>query len=308
MRTLGFIVAADSTSGARLGWRPAAVGRPDRVPREMLPGRRTPITCRRSERMLTRCRSDGQRTAAESAYRSQATIVTFAGTRKPRPSPRPGSLTIADLPAATTSYVRADRLETEHGRANSKWRPCACFITGGTGLIGRDLAPAAVRAGASSRHPLASRRRVRRDPAMWAVQFVPGDPTRPATWEEAVDGCDAVVNLAGHNLFAERWNARRQAPDPRQPRPCDRAGRRGDRAQASSKPKVLVQGSAIGYYGPARRRGADRGPAPPAPTSWRASAASAEEAAAPVEGLGVRAGDGADGDRAGARTKGRSRS
>ena len=48
---------------------------------------------------------------------------------------------------------------------------------------------------------------VRRDPAMWAYQVVPGDPTTPGRWQEEVDGCDAVVNLAGHNIFAERWNA-----------------------------------------------------------------------------------------------------
>ena len=42
---------------------------------------------------------------------------------------------------------------------------------------------------------------------MWAYQVIPGDPTTPGRWQEEVDGCDAVVNLAGHNIFAERWNA-----------------------------------------------------------------------------------------------------
>ncbi len=42
---------------------------------------------------------------------------------------------------------------------------------------------------------------------MWPFRVVPGDPAEPGRWQEEIDGCDAVVNLAGHNIFADRWNS-----------------------------------------------------------------------------------------------------
>ena len=32
-------------------------------------------------------------------------------------------------------------------------------------------------------------------------------PQSTGRWQEEVDGCDAVVNLAGHGIFTERWSA-----------------------------------------------------------------------------------------------------
>ena len=78
----------------------------------------------------------------------------------------------------------------------------------------------------------------------------PGRPATPGPWESALDGCDAVVNLAGHNLFADALERRGQAADPRQPRLRHRERRRRDRPQAGTARRVLVQASAIGYYGP----------------------------------------------------------
>ena len=85
---------------------------------------------------------------------------------------------------------------------------------------------------------------------MRGSQVVQGDPDDPGRWQTAVDGCDAVVNLAGHNLFAERWNAevKRKIRDSRVY--GDRARRRRDQAGPQTGPQVLVQASAIGYYGP----------------------------------------------------------
>jgi NAD dependent epimerase/dehydratase family enzyme len=80
------------------------------------------------------------------------------------------------------------------------------FITGGSRLIGRNLARTLLEAG---HHPVILSRladQIRRDPSMWAYQVVPGDPTSPGRWPDEVDGCDGVVNLAGHKVFAERWS------------------------------------------------------------------------------------------------------
>jgi uncharacterized protein (TIGR01777 family) len=89
----------------------------------------------------------------------------------------------------------------------------------------------------------------RRDPALRGVQVVHGDPSKEGPWQEVIDGSDAVFNLAGQNVFSGRWNAeiKRQIRDSRV------YGAEHVVAaieKARHRPRVLVQGSAIGYYGP----------------------------------------------------------
>ena len=81
------------------------------------------------------------------------------------------------------------------------------FITGGSGLIGRQPGRTLLEAGHQPVILSRNADQVRRDPSMWPYQVVPGDPTEPGRWQEEIDGCDAVVNLAGHNIFAERWSS-----------------------------------------------------------------------------------------------------
>jgi uncharacterized protein len=80
------------------------------------------------------------------------------------------------------------------------------FVTGGTGLIGsrliRSLHQRRDMVTLLSRRPEAARATMGAECAI-----VAGDPTQPGPWMEAVDDCDAVVNLAGENLFTKRWNA-----------------------------------------------------------------------------------------------------
>jgi uncharacterized protein len=125
------------------------------------------------------------------------------------------------------------------------------FITGGTGLIGRHLIR---RLGERGDQPVVLSRqadKVRREPAMRPVKVVQGDPTTRGPWEAELDGSDAVVNLAGHNLFAQRWNpeVKRKIRDSRV---YGTEHVVAAIAQAQNPPKVLVQASAIGYYGPHR--------------------------------------------------------
>src|SRR5260370_36880130 len=80
------------------------------------------------------------------------------------------------------------------------------FIAGGSGLIGRHLAHALLNGGHEPVILSRNADQVRRKPEMWPYQIVPGDPTKPGKWHEAIDGCDAVVNLAGHNISASRWS------------------------------------------------------------------------------------------------------
>jgi uncharacterized protein (TIGR01777 family) len=84
---------------------------------------------------------------------------------------------------------------------------------------------------------------------MRGLTVVQGDPSTSGRWESELDGCDAVVNLVGHNLFAERWNAevKRKIRDSRV---YSTEHVVAAIAKAKARPRVLVQASAIGYYGP----------------------------------------------------------
>ena len=123
------------------------------------------------------------------------------------------------------------------------------FITGGTGLIGRRLMARLIERG--DEPVILSRRsdEVRRTKSMRGISVVQGDPTSTGLgWEEHLEGCDAVVNLAGENLFKHRWSSsfKRKIRDSRvlATENVVKAIR-----GCVQKPKVLVQGSAIGYYG-----------------------------------------------------------
>jgi uncharacterized protein (TIGR01777 family) len=122
------------------------------------------------------------------------------------------------------------------------------FVTGATGLVGRRLMKALLNRGDS---PVVLSRRAeqaRTDPAFRGTQVVQGDPVFEGAWQAAVDGCDAVVHLAGHNIFAERWSeeVKRKIHDSRV---ISTEHVAAAIASASSRPKVLVQAAAIGYYG-----------------------------------------------------------
>ena len=160
------------------------------------------------------------------------------------------------------------------------------FITGGSGLIGRNLARTLLEAG---HHPVILSRRadqVRRDPSMWPYQVIPGDPTSTGRWQDEIDGCDAVVNLAGHNIFAERWSTTVKAKI-RDSRVYAAEQVVAAIRQAQAKPKVFVQGSAIGYYGP--RGDEELTESSPLGSDFLARVCrETEETSESLEGLGVR--------------------
>jgi uncharacterized protein (TIGR01777 family) len=126
------------------------------------------------------------------------------------------------------------------------------FITGGTGLVGSRLIRALVRRGdavaALTRRPDTARTLFGQ-----GITVVPGDPMTPGDWTGATADCDAIVHLAGENVFARRWNnsfrellrsSRIQSTEN-----IVRAIAQHPRT-AGGQPKVLVNASAIGFYGP----------------------------------------------------------
>ncbi|HEY0861472.1 MAG TPA: TIGR01777 family oxidoreductase [Pseudoxanthomonas sp.] len=126
------------------------------------------------------------------------------------------------------------------------------LITGGTGFIGQALCAALLQAG----HTLSV---LTRDPARARAQ-VPPAARLLATLDEARD-VEAVVNLAGEPLMAGRWNATRKAAF-RDSRLGTTRALIGWMARQSVRPRVLVSGSAIGYYGPRGDGALDESAAP----------------------------------------------
>lgn len=159
------------------------------------------------------------------------------------------------------------------------------FITGGTGLVGtRLLAQLRKRSDHAivlTRNPDKARPRIGDQ-----AELVLGDPTVAGPWQEKVAGCDAVVNLAGENLFAHRWsdsfkNAIRAS------RVKSTENLVHAITKASPRPSVLVNGSATGYYGfhgdePLTET------SPPGDDFLAKTCAAWEAAAKPVEQAGVR--------------------
>jgi uncharacterized protein (TIGR01777 family) len=125
------------------------------------------------------------------------------------------------------------------------------FVTGGTGLVGsrfvRQLRDRHDEIVLLTRRPQAARERCGPD-----CRIVEGDPMHAGDWMGAVEDCDAVINLAGESIFGRRWSAEFKASlrDSRVKTTEHVVGAlaRKPRTDAGS-PKVLVNGSAIGYYG-----------------------------------------------------------
>lgn len=114
-------------------------------------------------------------------------------------------------------------------------------VSGASGLIGSALLPALRAAG---HRPIAL---VRRPPR--AEDEIEWDPAASKLAPDALDGADAVVHLAGAGIGDHRWTAeyKRELLDSRT---LSTALLADTIARAATGPRVLLSGSAIGYYGP----------------------------------------------------------
>lgn len=123
------------------------------------------------------------------------------------------------------------------------------IITGGTGMIGQPLAKQLAKAGYDvvvlSRNPA----RAAGLAGTPGIQVVAWDAKTAQGWGSLADGALAIINLAGENLADGRWTETRKRAI---------VDSRVDAAkavvaaieQAKVKPEVVVQASAVGYYGP----------------------------------------------------------
>lgn len=117
--------------------------------------------------------------------------------------------------------------------------PSVVAVSGATGLIGSALVER-LRAHGSRVRRLVRSGRTDPDDVAW-------DPMRGVLSPGALDGVDAVVNLAGEPI-AQRWTSqRKQAIRESRVRGTELLAR--TIAGMERKPSVLLSGSAVGYYG-----------------------------------------------------------
>jgi uncharacterized protein (TIGR01777 family) len=150
-------------------------------------------------------------------------------------------------------------------------------VGGSSGLIGRALVEALGREG----HEVV--RLVRREPrAAGEVSWDPGTPLDPA----ALAGVDAAINLAGAGVGDKRWT-----PEYKKTLVDSRVQSTRTLAEAlaglAPLPRVLIGGSAIGYYGDGGDRPLDEA-SPPGDDFLARLCVQWEAATAPAEAAGIR--------------------
>ena len=134
------------------------------------------------------------------------------------------------------------------------------IVTGATGLIGKAVCKALQARGYDvvvfSRDPESARKKV-----PGAMDYVAWQPEERGAWAMQVDGARAVINLAGAPIAGKRWtdDYKRQIVDSRL---IGTRGLVGAIAAAHERPQVLINGSAIGYYGARDATPLDEGAAP----------------------------------------------
>ena len=119
-------------------------------------------------------------------------------------------------------------------------------ITGATGFVGSRLVE---RLQAQGHQPLIlTRNRASADRAFPTLEIIAYTPTESGSWQQAIAGCDAVVHLAGEPIAETRWTPQRKQ-EILKSRQLSTQKIVAAIAQANPKPTVLVNASAIGYYG-----------------------------------------------------------
>jgi uncharacterized protein (TIGR01777 family) len=158
------------------------------------------------------------------------------------------------------------------------------LVTGGTGIIGRRLVEHLIQHG----HTLTVvSRQAQKPPALPAeITFARWDGRTAAGWGHLVEQVEAIVNLAGAGIADARWTDERKQIlwESRV-----NAGKAVVEAigAANNKPQVLVNASAVGYYGPKQEEPVTE-ESDPGKDFLAGLCIAWEAATGPVEGMGVR--------------------
>lgn len=159
------------------------------------------------------------------------------------------------------------------------------IITGATGLIGRKLSQKLFKAGNQiivfSRDSSSAKNILKQD-----FVYVDWDYRKNDKWIESIASADAIVHLAGINLFAKRWNKSFKEEILVSRKETTKALVNAVEL-SQTKPKVFVSASGVGYYGDCGDKLLDENS--PAGNDFLAEVCKAWEAeAAEVEKVGVR--------------------
>jgi hypothetical protein len=123
------------------------------------------------------------------------------------------------------------------------------FVTGGTGLVGRRIVARLRQRGDDVLVLTRSADSAKQLPA--EVSVVVGDPAMAGSWLNDLAACDGVIHLAGESVAA-RWTTERKQKirDSRVESTRLIAGAMANSPlRPNGSPRVLVNASAVGYYG-----------------------------------------------------------
>jgi uncharacterized protein (TIGR01777 family) len=118
-------------------------------------------------------------------------------------------------------------------------------LTGASGFIGSKLVE---RLGQSHDLKLLTRRQPKKT-GLPRTQWIIWEPGAPGEWERCIEGADGIINLAGEPIAKKRWSLEQKDRIRFSRVNTTRALVRAI-AKTKHKPKFLINGSAVGYYGP----------------------------------------------------------
>lgn len=121
------------------------------------------------------------------------------------------------------------------------------IITGATGLIGKKLANALIDRG-DEVIIFTRNREIAKSIFPNAMECVEWNYQHPEQWKSKLENADAVIHLAGINLFAKRWNDefKKSVLKSRQ---LSTKNLVDTIKSCNNKPEVFISASGIGYYG-----------------------------------------------------------
>jgi len=157
-------------------------------------------------------------------------------------------------------------------------------IAGATGFIGRTLCKAL---GKDYEVIALSRDASRAAKSIGeSAKIIEWDGRTTGSWLKQANGAFAIINLAGENIASGRWNESKKAGILHSRLDSTRAVIEAIK-QTSKKPKVVIQASAIGIYGPRRDEPLDEN-SPPGKGFLANVCRRVESFAEQIEALGVR--------------------
>ena len=123
-----------------------------------------------------------------------------------------------------------------------------------SGLIGRPLKGRLIQ----KNELVLLKRKNSTDTSQGTLRQVLWDPPQIGEWAKEVDGADAVINLSGEPIAEKRWTAA-QKKELKNSRLNTTRAIVDAILRAKNKPKVLLNASAIGFYGPRNHSALDEG-------------------------------------------------